>query len=130
MPAHLPMPRLWSLIEGWNSLSPAERVVAVHVVDGESNKEIAQVLQRSEATIKNHVASILRRTNQPSRNRLIAVWYQAWIYAAEARLAFPDALPPSLVASVLSSALAARALIRDRGESFDPTVRAAVSGDV
>jgi len=128
MPAHLPMPRLWALIEGWNALSPAERLVALHVVDGESNKEIAQVLQRSEATIKNHVASILRRTSQPSRNRLIAVWHQAWIYAAEAQIAFPDALPPSLVSSVLSSALASRTIVRD--ESFDRPPRAAVSCDV
>jgi DNA-binding CsgD family transcriptional regulator len=130
MPAHLPMPRLWSLIEGWNSLSPAERIVAVHVVDGGSNKEIAQVLQRSEATIKNHVASILRRTNQPSRNRLIAVWHQAWIYAAEAGIVFPDVLPPSLVSSVLSSALAARAMTRYREESFDRRVRVVASCDV
>ena len=53
-------------------LSPAERAVLELVRAGCSNKEIAAMLGKAEPTIKHQVSSILRKTGQPSRARLIA----------------------------------------------------------
>jgi len=54
-------------------LSPAERLVAVHVAEGLSNREIAVALGKSVATVKNQVSAILAKFHVPSRARLIAV---------------------------------------------------------
>lgn len=53
--------------------TPAEQRVLDDVLAGLSNKEIASKLGRSEATIKNHVAAILRKCRVPSRARLLAL---------------------------------------------------------
>jgi DNA-binding CsgD family transcriptional regulator len=52
-------------------LSPAERVVAMQVAQGLSNREIAAILGKSEYTVKNQVSAILQKLNVPSRGRLI-----------------------------------------------------------
>jgi DNA-binding NarL/FixJ family response regulator len=54
-------------------LSPAERVVAMQVTQGLSNKEIARALGKSECTVKNQVSAILRKLGVPTRARLMAV---------------------------------------------------------
>jgi len=54
-------------------LTPAERLVAVHVAQGLSNKEIASVLDRAEATVKNQIASALRKLGVQSRCQLIVL---------------------------------------------------------
>jgi len=51
-------------------LSEAEREVLALVLAGKSNAEIAQARQRSVRTIANQVASILKKTNSPSRHVL------------------------------------------------------------
>lgn len=48
-------------------LSPRERQVATAVARGASNKEIARELKIAEATVKIHVASILRKLGLDSR---------------------------------------------------------------
>ncbi|MDE2295435.1 MAG: response regulator transcription factor [Gammaproteobacteria bacterium] len=48
-------------------LSPRERQVAAAVAGGSSNKEIARELKIAEATVKIHVASILRKLDLTSR---------------------------------------------------------------
>jgi len=53
-------------------LSPAEQVVAAHLNQGLSNKEIARALGKSEFTVKHQVSSILRKLGVPTRVRLIA----------------------------------------------------------
>lgn len=53
-------------------LTPAEQRVRELLLTGLSNKEIASELNRAEATIKNQVASILRKHGVPSRARLLA----------------------------------------------------------
>lgn len=55
-------------------LTPAEQRVCELVLQGLSNKEISSVLGRAEPTIKNQVASVLRKHRVPSRARLIAVF--------------------------------------------------------
>lgn len=55
------------------ALTPAETRVLTFLLDGLSNKEIASAVGRSEATVKNQVASILRKYRVPSRTRLLAL---------------------------------------------------------
>jgi two-component system nitrate/nitrite response regulator NarL len=64
-------------------LSPAERQVIMQVRLGLSNKEIADVLGKSPATVKAQVASILRKLEVPTRCRLIA-----WLHQAKSTPAF------------------------------------------
>lgn len=53
-------------------LSPAERVVLHFLAQGLSNREIANVLGKSEATVKNQVSACLRKSGVPTRTRLLA----------------------------------------------------------
>jgi DNA-binding NarL/FixJ family response regulator len=54
-------------------LTTAEQRVCELLLQGLSNKEIASALDRAEPTIKNQVASILRKFGVPSRMRLMAL---------------------------------------------------------
>lgn len=54
-------------------LSPAERLVAVHLVEGLTNREIGVALGKSEHTVKNQVSAILAKCGVPTRARLIAL---------------------------------------------------------
>jgi DNA-binding NarL/FixJ family response regulator len=50
-------------------LTPREREVLCLMIDGATNREIAEALYISERTVKNHVTSILSRINQRDRVR-------------------------------------------------------------
>jgi DNA-binding NarL/FixJ family response regulator len=52
---------------GLADLTPREREVLCFIIDGSSNREIAEALYISERTVKNHVTSILSRINQRDR---------------------------------------------------------------
>lgn len=54
-------------------LSPAEKVVAGLVAQGLSNREVALVLQKREATIKNQLAAVMKKMEVASRSRLIVL---------------------------------------------------------
>lgn len=54
-------------------LSPAERVVAMQLVQGLSNREIARALGKSEFTVKHQVSAILAKLGVPTRGRLIVL---------------------------------------------------------
>lgn len=56
-------------------LTPAEQRVRDLILRGLSNKEIASELGRAEPTIKNQVASVLRKHRVPSRARLLALYH-------------------------------------------------------
>ncbi|WP_438479765.1 helix-turn-helix transcriptional regulator [Oleiharenicola lentus] len=71
-------------------LTPAERLVAVHVVEGLSCKEIATLLGKSTPTIKNQISSILQRTHIDTRFRFIAAYYRQ-LYAPSAESSFGSA---------------------------------------
>lgn len=60
-------------------LTPAERLVAVHVADGLSNKEIAVLLGKAEPTVKHQVSAILRVSRAGSRTRFIAAYYRQFV---------------------------------------------------
>jgi DNA-binding CsgD family transcriptional regulator len=59
-------------------LSPAEREVTFQIGLGLSNKEIAEVLGKSPATVKAQVAAILRKLQVSTRCRLI-VWLHQYV---------------------------------------------------
>ncbi|HEY8416664.1 MAG TPA: LuxR C-terminal-related transcriptional regulator [Limnochordales bacterium] len=52
-------------------LTPREREVALAVLDGMSNAEIARRLWVSEVTVKKHLSSIFAKTGVSSRTQLI-----------------------------------------------------------
>lgn len=52
-------------------LSLAERLVAIHVAQGLSNKEISSALNRAEPTIKHQISSVMRKLGVQSRCQLI-----------------------------------------------------------
>lgn len=53
-------------------LTPAEHRVLEHVLEGQSNKEIALCLSCSPRTVEFHLARIFRKTGMESRARLIS----------------------------------------------------------
>jgi DNA-binding NarL/FixJ family response regulator len=54
-------------------LSPAECLVATHVAQGLSNKEIAATLGRAPATIKHQLSAAMRHLGVQSRCQLIVL---------------------------------------------------------
>lgn len=62
------------MAEPFSPLSPREMEILQHVTRGLSNKEIAQALQISHQTVKNHMTSILRKLAVEDRT-------QAAVYA-------------------------------------------------
>ena len=65
-------------------LTSRETQILNYIADGNSNKQIASVLQISEQTIKNHVSNILRKLNANDRAHAVflAIHY-GWISAEE-----------------------------------------------
>jgi DNA-binding NarL/FixJ family response regulator len=60
------------------SLSAREQEVARHASEGLGNREIAQRLVVSEATIKAHLSSVFRKLGLKGRSQLIARCHGAW----------------------------------------------------
>ena len=60
-----------SLLE---ALTEREKDTLTHVLSGESNKIIAYKMNITEATVKAHISSVLRKFAVPSRARLIAMF--------------------------------------------------------
>jgi two-component system, NarL family, nitrate/nitrite response regulator NarL len=70
-------------------LSPREREILSHLVEGRSNKEIARYLDITEATVKVHLKSVLRKIKVENRTQA-AIW-------ALANLPDPETIPPGFV---------------------------------
>lgn len=75
------------------TLSNAEWRVLHFLKLGMSNKEIASALARSEATVKNQIASVLRKLCVPSRARLLALLWCAELLFAHESLSFRGPQP-------------------------------------
>jgi two-component system response regulator DegU len=61
-------------------LTNRETQILRYVADGNSNKKIAQILEISEQTIKNHVSSILRKLNANDRaHAVVLAIRRGWI---------------------------------------------------
>ena len=69
-----------------SGLTPRERDVVAAVVDGCSNREIAERFSLSEATVKHHLTSIFDKLGISSRTELVA-------YALQGRLANGEGRP-------------------------------------
>jgi len=68
-------------------LTPRETQILNCIAEGNSNKQIADILGTSEQTIKNHVSNILRKLNATDRAHavVLAIRY-GWISAEELQL--------------------------------------------
>jgi len=63
-------------------LTHRETQILNYIADGNSNKQIARILEISEQTIKNHVSSILRKLNANDRAHAVALAMRnGWISA-------------------------------------------------
>jgi DNA-binding CsgD family transcriptional regulator len=56
----------------WQELTPRQMQVLQWVLEGKANKEIAQLANLSEGTVKNHVSTILLLFGMRSRAQLIS----------------------------------------------------------
>jgi two-component system, NarL family, response regulator DegU len=65
-------------------LTKRETQILTYVAEGNSNKEIAYILEISEQTIKNHVSAILRKLNANDRAHAVALALRGgWIKPEE-----------------------------------------------
>ena len=65
-------------------LTQRETQILSHIAEGNSNKQIARLLEISEQTIKNHVSSILRKLNANDRAHAVALAMRnGWISAGK-----------------------------------------------
>jgi len=65
-------------------LTHRETQILKYISGGNSNKQIAHILQISEQTIKNHVSAILRKLNANDRAHAVALALRnGWISAEE-----------------------------------------------
>jgi len=56
----------------YDQLTPAEQQVALHLIEGMANKEIATHLNISPKTVDHHLQSIYKKTNTNSRTQAVA----------------------------------------------------------
>lgn len=61
----------------FGSLSPREREVLGHLVEGETNKEIARKLTLQEITVKVHVRNVYRKIGAGNRAQAVKIALQA-----------------------------------------------------
>ena len=64
-------------------LTPREAQILNHIAEGNSNKQIAHILDISEQTIKNHVSSILRKLNANDRAHAAVLAIRHGLISAE-----------------------------------------------
>ena len=64
-------------------LTPREAQILSHIAEGNSNKQIAHILDISEQTIKNHVSSILRKLNANDRAHAAVLAIRHGLISAE-----------------------------------------------
>jgi DNA-binding NarL/FixJ family response regulator len=65
-------------------LTDRETQILNYIVDGNTNKQIARILEISEQTIKNHVSAILRKLNANDRAHAVVIAIRhGWISVEE-----------------------------------------------
>jgi DNA-binding NarL/FixJ family response regulator len=69
------------LPQGMTELTPRERQVLGMIVQGKSNREIAQTLFLTEGTVRNHITHILTRLNLRDRTQaaIVASPFLSWL---------------------------------------------------
>ena len=66
-------------------LTKRETEILTYIAEGNSNKEIAHILEISEQTIKNHVSAILRKLNANDRAHAVALALRSGWISPEAK---------------------------------------------
>ena len=76
-------------------LTSRETQILNYIANGNSNKQIAYILQISEQTIKNHVSNILRKLNANDRAHAVVIAIRCgWILTEELQpLTYPLTYP-------------------------------------
>jgi DNA-binding NarL/FixJ family response regulator len=64
-------------------LTQRERQILTYVADGNTNKQIANILEISEQTIKNHVSAILRKLNANDRAHAVVLAFRRGFISLE-----------------------------------------------
>ncbi len=64
-------------------LTVRERQILSYIAEGNSNKQIAHILEISEQTIKNHVSAILRKLNANDRAHAVVLAIRQGLISAE-----------------------------------------------
>lgn len=88
-------------------LTQRQREVLVLLCDGLSNKLISRRLGVSDATVKTHVASVLRSLNVSTRLEAVAVAFKLGLVDSEDRVRLDRPLAPALVGIAFAEALTA-----------------------
>ena len=74
-----------------NPLTPRELDVLRHVAEGMRNRDVGQVMDVSEQTVKNHVSTILHKLGVPNRVRAVTFAVrQGWLVLDEGAGAHPE----------------------------------------
>ena len=60
----------------WDDLTPREKEIFSFIVEGKSDKEIAEKLYLSVQTVTTHTYHILRKFGKQSRMSLVAYYYR------------------------------------------------------
>ena len=60
----------------WDDLTPREKEILFFIVEGESDKEIAEKLYLSVRTVTTHIYHILRKFDKESRMSLVVYYYR------------------------------------------------------
>jgi len=79
---HKPLPDQppdpWTVETFLQQLTDSEKRILPSLVDGQSNKELARLLERSEHTVRVHVQHIFRKAGVKNRTQLAAKWFR-WL---------------------------------------------------
>lgn len=81
-------------------LTPRETEILHHVAAGLQNKEVAQKLDLSVATVRNHIHNMLEKLGVHSKLEAVSLSFRnGWVpRRADESLASPDSAPPALAA--------------------------------
>jgi len=56
-----------------NQLTPQQKIILNHIIEGSANKQIAYALNLSESTVKAHVSAVLRKLGVGSRTQAVGL---------------------------------------------------------
>ena len=59
---------------GLLNITPRQKQVVTHLLNGLTNKQIARILEIQEGTVKMHLYSIYRKLNVSNRGQVLAKW--------------------------------------------------------
>ena len=76
------MKKPWNIVA---LLTSRETQILNYVADGNSNKQIAFILQISEQTVKNHISAILRKLNANDRAHAVVLAIRRGLISIEER---------------------------------------------